>query len=170
LLKEIVLRLNKYVFYVALFVLTVFSTSLRALTAADQKEIQQFQLTEDFLHRYEAASAEADLSVKDAETDPKKAAAMLSSLDAITAKVESNPGTVALLARHGLKPREAVVGGIVLMRVAMVDSMLANSATARYVPDKDKLPSEANMAFYRAHKAEITKLIQNSSRNSDDDN
>ena len=161
------MRLNKYVFYVAVFVLTVFSGSLRALTAADQKEIQQFQLTEDFLHRYEAASA-ANRSHEDAETDPKKVAAMMSSLDAMTAKVESNPGTVALIAQHGLKPREVVVGGIVLMRVAMADSALANPATARYV-DKDKLPSEANMAFYRRHKAEITKLMQNSFGNSDGD-
>jgi len=163
-----VLRLNKPVFYVAVFVLIVFSSSLRALTAADQKEIQQFQLTEDFLHRYEAASAGADLSDKDAETDPKKVAAMMSSLDAMTAKVESNPGWVALIAQHGLKPREVVVGAIVLMRAAMADSMLTNSATAKYV-DKDKLPSEANMAFYRTHKAEITKLMQNSSGNSDGD-
>jgi hypothetical protein len=58
-----------------------------------------------------------------------------------------------------LTPRQAAVGAIVLMRVQMTDQMLADPKQAKYV-DKAKIPSAANMAFYRAHKAEIEKAFQ----------
>jgi len=156
-------RIKRLLKFASVFVLPamMLATALpaRALTAADQKEIQSFTLTDDFLKRFEAAAAEG--GARPEENDPKKAAAMLSSIDAMSASIAKTPASKAALDRHGLTARQAAVGAIVLMRVQMTDQMLADPKQARYV-DKAKIPSAANMAFYRAHKAEIEKAFQRS--------
>jgi hypothetical protein len=144
---------------VIVFPAVALATSLpaRALTPADQKEVQNFTLTDDFLKRFEAAAAEGGARAE--ENDPKKAAAMLSSIDAMSASIAKTPASKAALDRHGLTPRQAALGAIVLMRVQMTDEMLADPKQAKYV-DKAKIPSAENMAFYHAHKAEIVKAFQ----------
>ncbi len=130
----------------------------RALTPADQVEIQQFKLTDDFLRKYAAAMAEKRAHPDDTD-DTKEAVNMMSSLDAMTAAVNKKPDAVAFLRRNGMSAREMVVGGIVILRAQMADSMLADPKMAKYV-EASKMPSVANMAFYHAHKAEIAKIME----------
>ena len=93
---------------VIVFPAVALATSLpaRALTPADQKEVQNFTLTDDFLKRFEAAAAEGGARAE--ENDPKKAAAMLSSIDAMSASIAKTPASKAALERHGLTPRQAM--------------------------------------------------------------
>jgi hypothetical protein len=135
--------------------------SAHALTPAEQQEINSFTLTDSFLQRYSAAIEEANashLSLAEKETDPDKTRAMLSSLDAMTAQVTKSPAVTALLQRHGLRPREVVLGGLVLLRAQMAEMMLSDPKMAKYATSSKAAASPANMAFYRAHKAQITKL------------
>jgi hypothetical protein len=141
----------------------------RALTPADQQEIQRFTLDEGFLQKYSDTVTEGrrkHIKTAGSESDPKEIENQLSSLDNMTATITKSPEVVALLQRHGLEPRQLVVGGLVLMRVAITDQMLANPRTAKLVTPA-KMPSAANMAFYRSHKERINKLLRSS--NSDDD-
>ena len=137
-----------------------FAPGAHALTPADQQELKNFTLTEDFLHRFTAVAKEAhdshtDISVS--EKDPHRAAAELASLDTITANIAKNPKTLAMIEYHGLTPRQLVDGSLVLMRALLADAMLANPSMAKYV-DPSKTPSPANMAFVHNHKAEIAAM------------
>jgi hypothetical protein len=102
----------------------------RALTSADQRELQSFTLTEDFLQRFMAMAKEAHdthTEISLTENDPKKIASDLASLDIMTAQVEKNPQAVAIIERHGLSVRQTVDGSLVLIRASMADAMLASS-------------------------------------------
>lgn len=135
----------------------VLSVPACALSPTDEQEVQSFKLSEDFLHRYEAVAKQASGAEK---VSLNPTAAALKSLDALTGEItKSSPNAVTLVRQHGLTVREALVGSIVLMRAGMADSMLANPQMAKYV-DKAKMPSAANMAFYRAHKEEIGQAMK----------
>lgn len=162
---------KKIVIYAVLLATAALPAAVKALSAADQQEIQRFTLTEDFLHRYEAVLSAKQSGKNDGseETSLAKASAIMSSLDAMTAEITKSPKNVVLLQLHGLTAREAVVGGLVLMRASMADSMLADPKMAKYV-DTAKTPSAANMAFYRAHKEEIAQLMKKSGSGDNSDN
>jgi hypothetical protein len=149
---------KKIVIHAVLLTAAALSTTAGALTPADQQEIQSFKLSEDFLHRYEAV-----IAVKPSEGSEEPSLAQLtmmtSSLDAMTAEAAKSPKLVALLKQHGLSARQAIVGGLVIARAGMADTMLADPKMAKYV-SKDKMPSAENMAFYRAHKAEIGEAMK----------
>jgi cell division protein FtsL len=138
-------------------VLVSFTHHARALTPADQQEIQNFTLTDDFLKRFEGVAA-ADHGRLE-EKDPAKLRVMMASLDSISAAVASAPAAKAVLDQYGLTPRQAAVGSIVLMRAQMADTMLADPKQAKYL-DKSRIPNARHMAFYRAHKADITKVLE----------
>lgn len=131
-----------------------------ALTPADQAEIQNFTLTQDFLQRYAAVTADAHAHHQDTSLDAKDMKNDFASLDNLTASiVKRAPEAPAICRAHGLSVRQGLVGGLVLMRAAMADQMMADPKMAKYV-DKSKTPSEANMAFYRTHKAEILAMFK----------
>lgn len=135
-----------------------FAISAHALTPADNREIQRFTLTESFLHRYAAAAADARSQTSDdsdASPDPEKT---MTSLDSMIAEINKSPAKVALLQRHGLTAREAAVGGLVLLRVRVADALSDDPNMAKFV-NASTIPRRANMAFYRAHKAEIAKIM-----------
>jgi hypothetical protein len=150
----------------ALAALTLAAPAAHALSPADQQEIGRFTLTEGFLQRYAAAVHDANsthVSLAQRDGDPKKMASTMSSLDAMTAEVAKSPAVVAILQRHGLGARQVIVGGLVIFRAGMADAMLANPSTAAHV-DSSMVASPVNMAFYRAHRAEIIDLQREMSR------
>lgn len=162
------------------FAASVFASPAHALTAADNQEIQRFTLSESFLQRYAAAAADArqqeahmpdpgDNSNGDTAPDPDSNSNsdadsndtphdFMASLDSMTAEISRSPAKLATLQRHGLGAREAAVGGLVLMRARLADEKVADPHMANYV-GPGKTPNAANMAFYRAHKAEIAKIM-----------
>lgn len=145
-----------------------FAPWANALTPADNQEIQHFTLSENFLQRYAAAASDARQQIAAAANnatpdapdtpDSTQMAAIMSSLDSMTAEINRSPAKVATLKRHGLTAREATIGGLVLMRARIAESVSADPTMAKFV-DARKTPSAANMAFYRAHKAEIAKIM-----------
>jgi|SRR6185437_8441061 len=148
---------KKIVIHAVLLTAAVLSAPAWAMSPTDEQELQSFKLSEDFLHRYEAVTQQA---VGAEKVNLANSAAAMKSLDALTGEItRSSPQAAALLQRHGLTVRQAVVGSLVLMRASMADSMLADPKMAKYV-DKTKLPSAANMAFYHAHKAEIAAMMK----------
>jgi hypothetical protein len=130
-----------------------------ALTPADQQELQRFTLTEDFLNRYGQAIEDARAHPEEDDSGSKNNIAALTSLDAMTAEIKKSPNAIAHLQKFGLSPREAVVGGIVLMRASMADAAATDPKLAKVV-DPSKIPSAANMAFFRAHKTQIEKIMK----------
>ena len=152
-----------------LFLLALISFSLapelRALTAADQKEIQAFQLSDDLVTRYLAAVADGRKHKKDdsdTESDPK--AAVMTSLDSLEAEIKRSPETVAAMGRHSLTTRQAVVAGIVLLRARMADKTASDPNMAKY-RESAKVPNPENMAVYRKHKADIDKAMDEDDEN-----
>jgi hypothetical protein len=133
------------------------ATPAQALTASDQKEVQSFKLSDDFLDRYEAVTEELQ-SLDDEVEDDEALDSETATLDQLTGNIAASPDKSAILKRHGLSARQLVVGSLVLARAQMTDIMQADPSQAQYV-DKAKTPSDANMAFYRAHKAEIDKVL-----------
>jgi|KBSMisStandDraft_5_1062788.scaffolds.fasta_scaffold694211_1 hypothetical protein len=129
-----------------------------ALTPADQTEIQNFTLTPDFLQRYAAITVEAHARHQDTSLDGSDLQS--SSLDNLTASiVKRSPQAPSICQAHGLALRQVIVGGLVLARAAMANQMMADPKTAKYV-DKAKVPSEANMTFFRAHQAQIVAMFK----------
>lgn len=159
---------------VTLSLLATFALPAHALSAADNQEIQRFTLSESFLQRYAAAAADARQQVQrqapdssddadadappDAGPDSDASPDVMASLDSMTAEITRSPAKLATLQRHGLGAREAAVGGLVLMRARLADESTADPKMAKYV-GAGKTPSAANMAFYRAHKATIAKIM-----------
>ena len=143
-----------------LLMLACFCQPARALTPADQAEIQQFSLSDAFIKKYLVLAAEGRAHPQDRVlSDPKEIAKATASLDALAAKASENPEAVAAIKRQGLTPREYLVGMFVIMRAAMADYTMSNPSMARYA-DPSKQPSAASMAVYRAHKEEIMKAAQ----------
>lgn len=136
------------------------STAAHAFTQAERDEVLHFTLTEDFLQRYGAASHEVHAqghSAQPAQT-PKKTPAGGSMIDTLTASVEQSPGEMAILQKHGLTARQAVLGSIVIGSARLQDMRSTNPQMAGRMPDSKDV-SPANMAFYQMHKEEIHKLL-----------
>ncbi|MGH8782485.1 hypothetical protein [Paraburkholderia sp.] len=136
------------------------SPAARAFTPAEQDEVQHFTLTEDFLQRYAAASQEVHAQGHSAQPvqTPKKTSAGASTIDTLTASVEQSPGEMAILQRHGLTARQAVLGSIVLGSARLQDMRSANPEIAKRMgASKDVSP--ANMAFYQSHKEAIHQML-----------
>jgi hypothetical protein len=145
----------------ATLVASVAASSAHALTPAEKQEIYNFTLTDSFLQRYTAAMEEGNanhIGMADHDTDSKKALEAMRSLDTMTAQVSKSPPVVALLQRHGLSPRQVVLGGLVLLRLQMADMVAANPAMAKYAGASKAETSPANAAFYHSHRAQIAKL------------
>jgi len=110
--------------------------------------------------RYAAITADAHARHQDTSVEGKNLQNNLASLDNLMASiVKRSPQAPSICQARGLTLRQALVGGLVLMRSAMADQMTADPKMAKYV-DKAKVPSEANMTFFRAHKPEIMAMFK----------
>lgn len=74
-------------------------------------------------------------------------------LDQAISQFAAQPGMAALLARHGLSARDAFVGGYAMMGATMRTMPAPPGATVSGGPDT--ATSRANVAFLKAHMAEL---------------
>lgn len=125
------------------------------LSAADQKTLSGYTLSSGFLDRCKAVVADA--RARHVEVGGNFLGGGAGGLDGMAARIDAKPGVHEILAAHALSAREYLIGSIALMRAAMAVQMSADPAQAQYV-DQSKT-SAANLAFYRAHRAEIDALM-----------
>lgn len=129
------------------------ATAASAGRAAERAALQGFTLSDAFLDKWVAL-----------QQDPSPAKCTLGralmasagSLDQSVARLEADPATRALLARHGLTAREAMLGSVTLTAAAMQDLRASHpqlGATGLPV-------SAANMAFYHQHKQALQQTMQ----------
>lgn len=76
------------------------------------------------------------------------------SLDAMVARINSDPRVVAALRRAGLEPREAVIMQLALIQAALAAELL-DSGSIKEIP---KDVNAENVRLVQANKAEITAL------------
>lgn len=126
-----------------------------APSAADIAAINSFQLDQDFLDRYMAIQ-------EDAAKDPCNLSMLTllgdeqpHSLDQVASRYDAQPGVHAMLARHGLTARQALIGMSVLIGAAMQDMKQTHPEMAQYMSSHGGGVSPRNLAFYRAHKTQI---------------
>jgi len=127
-------------------------------SAGDVASLTSFQLTDDFIARYEAYEEEA--ARKPCELSPMMAMmgdeAGDRTLDQTIAAFDAQPGVHAALQRHGLTARDMILGMGTLLGAAAQD-------LAKQRPDMVKKGeitingtiSPANMAVYHRHKDEL---------------
>lgn len=120
---------------------------------AGQKAVHDFVLTEGFLHKVEALSAEADRM----KVRPSIDASKVRSLADMAHELESTPSAKQLLDRNGLTAHEYLAGTFALAGAAMTVAMQEDPQMARYVDASRVNP--ANLKFYQQHRAEIDKLL-----------
>jgi uncharacterized protein YdbL (DUF1318 family) len=113
-----------------------------SLNATDEATLAQHVLTENELNRLAAVMADASVHGQGASINM----AGTESLESIAAQVDAQPGAHALLASHGFTAKEYVVTVLSTLRVAM------NARTGRTT-------SAPNAAFYRAHQAQIDRMM-----------
>ncbi|NII10113.1 hypothetical protein [Oleiagrimonas sp. C23AA] len=126
----------------------------RSPDPAGMAAVQRFQLDTTFLHRAEAVTRAARALKHPPHIDARKA----HTLDALAAELDADAGTHAILAHHHLSAKRYLAGSFALANAAMAAAMQAQLG--------DRMPAEArahinarNVAFYKAHKAEVDHLL-----------
>lgn len=142
------------------------SPTAHSMTMEDLQAVQSFQLTEDFLARYQAV--QQDISKNPAQlgmTCITHNAARLhhqhGSLDKAIAKWTSRPGVSEMLASHNMTAREFMVGKAALAfahigYLKQQHPKLAKRLTSENAPFA---ASDENIAFYAAHRKEIHQFM-----------
>ena len=134
------------------------ATAACASQAADAAALQDFQLTDDFLAHYE--SFEEDVAQDPCNLSPllsmQKAQSSQMGLDEMAAAYDAQPGVHAVLARNDLTAKTAMLGMMTLLGAAMQDIAAQHPDMVKNGEMSSTLKvSDANMAFYQAHQAEI---------------
>jgi hypothetical protein len=140
--------------------MTVSTLAAAGPSAADLHAIQNFKLTPQFLHNYEAYEEEATQRPCELSTliALQKAADSSQSLDQTIAAFDAQPGVHAALKRNRLTAREMILGMTVLTSAAVEEIRAQHPEMAA----KGEIRSETsvspdNMAFYRQHKDELRR-------------
>jgi len=127
------------------------------IPASDRQAIQNYNLNDDVFNRIVKVSQEAKaqgIKPKDAKTDFSK----IHSLDDLAAQVtNSDPRISPLIKKHGFTPREFLLANLAVTNAAIASEAKSNPQMAAYV-DQSKV-NQKNVAFYEAHKAQITALM-----------
>jgi len=143
--------------------------------AADLAAFRSFTLNESFLDKWKAAQADTakdpcnlgivDLLSGDDEDENGPP------LDQLVASFEAKPGVQDMLERNGLSARDYLLGSFTMLAAAvqemarqhpeMIEQGYIEASPAGTV-------SEANMAFYRQHQADILQLTQKLSQQAGD--
>lgn len=133
--------------------------------SADLAAFRDYTLNDGFLDKWRAIQQE---SVKDPcnlgmmslmsgdENDSE-------SLDRMAARYDAQPGVHAMLARHGLTARSYLLGALTLLSAGIqeVAQQHPEMVSKGYIQTNPGFAvSDANMAFYRQHKADIQQLMQ----------
>ena len=120
-------------------------------TAQETKEILEFQLTEDVLTRFAAASKQIhDNAPPPTTTDYSPAG--------LAAVIESSPIRMNIVKEYGFAPRQFAITFTVL--TSAVITVLAAEA---HEPGASEglVASKANIAFYKSHRMKIDEFMGN---------
>ena len=134
-------------------------TAANAGQAEDIADLQSFQLTDAFLTKYQAFQ-------EDVAKDPCKLSPLLImqrmqseqvGISEMAAAYDAQPGVHDVLAHNDLTAKTAILGMATLMGAAFQDLAAEHPDLVEDEgPSQDLIKtSDANMAFYRAHKDEL---------------
>lgn len=120
----------------------------QSMTQAESSELAAFPLTEDYLTRLIAADNEiTDKRIKVArDVDITQVTALAELVDATTLEA------IAVLDKHGMSAHDYLFG-----RLALVDAVQGAAPNAS--PEELSYTNPQNIAFYRAHKAQIDAFL-----------
>lgn len=131
-----------------------------APSPADVQAMQSFTLDADFLQRYVAVQDESARDIcRLGMVNLFKEGDRIKSLDEAARHYDAQPGVHAMLARHGVSARQMVLGMATLVSAAAQDLKETHPAAARYITAEGHVSAQ-NMAFYRAHKAELRQHMR----------
>ena len=144
---------------------TTHASDTETLSPADAAAFRQFKLTDDFYGKWkkmqkgvlrDPCHLDAFIHMDDEDDAGKKS--QVHSLADLTARYEAQPGAKALLAESGLTTREYFLGAMALysagiQQMAQEHPEMVEKGYVRLDPALKASPE--NMAFYRAHKADL---------------
>lgn len=120
------------------------------MSAADLSALKNYSLSMDKINAMQAAMDDAKKAGKESQMhsvgDDSK------SLADMEAKVKTMPGAMAIFAKHGLSAHDVVVMPFALMDAGMC---VAYPSAAPKLADR---VSPAQIAFYKAHRADLKKV------------
>lgn len=142
------------------------ATPSHAIMKANMEEVTNYRLTESFLrsdfayaletakHPCRHTSMRGFALLKEARSQP---------IDQVAARFDTQPGVHAMLVKHDLTARQAVVGGFAMMMTSL--TYMSGDAKAHHVevtggPTQHTAAMKANLAFYKAHLPEINAFHQ----------
>jgi hypothetical protein len=133
-------------------------TKKRVDDSPDQKELYNYVLTLDKLHKLANATKSLEnLGKQHPElNDTSKA----KTLDETVQKFQKYPEAVAVLKQNGLEPREYVVGMMTMVQAGMAVGLKKSGTYKEYPPDMLKVVSKANLDFLEQHWDEFEKLTK----------
>ena len=137
------MRIRNIAVYVLLTLLAF--TYAAAQSAADQKELYDYVLTMDKAQKIATATqALQPLSKQHPQLTNQGDA---KSIDESVQNFQKYPDAVAIVGKQGMKPREYIVGMMVLLQVNMAVGFKKQGAFKDYPPDMLKMVSKANLDF-----------------------
>lgn len=128
--------------------------SAMGIDQASQTELSHYRLNEEELHNFEAVIAEARAQnvpeLRDGDFMSKT-----TSLDGMAAHLEALPGMSQILLKHGMTPRQFATTGLAISQ-GMIALTAPPGSAATAILGK---PNPENMPFYKSHRAELMKLM-----------
>ena len=133
------------------------------ISASDVKELHDYTLTMDKIHKMAAATAALmDYSKHHPEL---KDTGDSKNIDEMVANIQKYPEVVAAIRQNGMSPREYAVCMLTVMQASMAVGFKKAGTFKEYPPELLKNVSQANLDFTEQHWDEIQNLMP---KNSDD--
>jgi hypothetical protein len=150
-------RLIALLFAAVLLSMAATAQSSHDISPSDAKEIHDYTLSMDKLHKMAAATtALMDYSKHHPEM---KDAGDSKNLDQMVANIQKYPEAVAAIRQNGMSPREYAVCMMTLMETAMAVGFKKAGTYKEYPPQILETVSKANLDFAEQHWDEIQNLM-----------
>jgi hypothetical protein len=130
-------------------------------SAADQKELFNYTLTMDKIHKLgdamkdmealQKSNPELDKSISSDDSE--------GSLDQLAAKIQKYPPVVAVLKKDGLTPREYIVVTMTLIQASLAVGLKKAGTYKDYPPKMLELVSQANLTFLEKNWDDVQKTV-----------
>ena len=120
------------------------------ISPADLAQLKSYTLSMDKINAMQAAMDDAKKAGKSEQM--RSTGDNAQSLAAMEANIKAMPGAMAIFSKHGLTAHDVVVMPFALMDAGMC---IAYPSAAPKLADR---VSPAQVAFYKAHKAELEKM------------
>jgi hypothetical protein len=130
-------------------------------SAADQKELFNYTLTMDKIHKLgdamkdmealQKSNPELDKSISSDDSE--------GSLDQLAAKIQKYPPVVAVLKKDGLTPREYIVVTMTLIQASLAVGLKKAGTYKDYPPKMLELVSQTNLTFLEKNWDDVQKTV-----------